>query len=262
MYTLSELFYEVMIYNSSEEADSRGEKDTNIRKRLYARLRHVEEGLPQRFLPSHNPAPSAIYLRCVGNLYAFNCMMSNDLTRMHLSEIGFAIIQSQSHDLLLELPASQPGTTIKELCLNHCRSDIKMAEMFLLHWPFEACLWRHLYLSLQPLSLMLDDPEARQLFTAGSAMVRGGCSSFRICGHLLQATQAYAWAVDTEIPTEALLHYEGCKENMETQDLPLSFALPRQDDAKNLLRGKSKRKKGGSFPEEDLGTLIEMWTFQ
>lgn len=239
---LSEFFYEVMIYNSSEESDRGGERDTHVRKRLYARLRKFEESLPQHFLPSHNSSPSAIYLR------------------MHLTEISFAIIQSQSHDMLFELPANQPSTTIKELCLTHCRSDVNLSELFLSYWPFETCLWRHLYLSLQPLALMFDNPEGRQLFTAASAMMRAGCSSFRICGHLLQATQAFTWAIDEEMPEEALPQYEGCRENMQTQGLPLSFALPRQGDAKGLLKGNSRRKQGASFPEDDLSTLIEMWT--
>ena len=109
---------------------------------------------------------------------------------------------------------------------------------------------------------MFDSSECRQLFNAASAMMRAGYSSFRICGNLLQATQAFAWTIDVEIPEETRPQYEGCRENMETRDLPLSFALPRQDDAEELLKNKSKRQKGGSFSEEDLGSLIEMWTLQ
>ena len=56
-------------------------------------------------------------------------------------------------------------------------------------------------------------------------MVRAGYNSFRICGNLLQATPAFAWTIDEEIPEETRPQYEGCRENMETQDLLLSFAL-------------------------------------
>ncbi|KAI6777639.1 uncharacterized protein J7T54_005716 [Emericellopsis cladophorae] len=242
--TLSELFYEVMRYNSADENDRGDERDINVRKAFYARLRQFEENLPQQTSANHNPSPSTIYLR------------------MHQNEVAFAIIQNQRHEAPFEISADEPGIIIKDLCARHCRSDVEMAKMFLSYWAFEPCLWRHLYLSLQPLSLMLDRSECRQLFTAASAMMRAGYSSFRICGNLLQATQAFAWTVNEEIPREAQPHYEGCKENMETQDLPLSFALPRQDDAKELLKDKSKCQKGGSFSEDDLGSLIQMWTLQ
>lgn len=181
---------------------------------------------------------------------------------MHQNEVGLAIIQNQRHGMLFELPANQPGTTIKELCVRHCRSDVEMSEKFLSQWTFESCLWRHLYLSLQPLTLMFDSPECRQLFTAASAMIRAGYSSFRICGNLLQATQAFAWAINEEIPEEARPQYAGCRDKIETQDLPLSFALPRQDDAKKFLKDKLKRNKGGSFSEENLSSLIYMWMLQ
>lgn len=60
---MSELFYDVMRHNTNHEPDLDGEQDFDIRKRLYARLRIVEQGLPQRFSPSHNANPSTIFLR-------------------------------------------------------------------------------------------------------------------------------------------------------------------------------------------------------
>lgn len=146
---------------------------------------------------------------------------------MHLNEVAFAIVQNQQHVTLFELPTNKPGTTIKSICLEHCSSDVEMSELFLSHWAFEACLWRNLYLALQPLALTLDDPQGCDLFTRASVMLRSGYSSFRTCGHLIQATQAFTWAINVDIPADALPLFEGCKEGLETQNLPLSFALPR-----------------------------------
>ena len=251
-----------MRYNSADETDRGDERDINVRKRFYARLRQSEENLPQQYSPNHNPNPSTIYPRYVVILNNSSCITPDTIIRMHQNEAGLAIIQNQRHGMLFELPANQPGNIIKELCVRHCRSDVEIFEKSLSHWAFEPCLWRHLYLSLQPLTLMFDSSECCQLFNAASAMMHAGYSSFRICGNLLQATQAFAWTIDEEIPEEARPQYEGCRENTEAWDLPLSFALPRQDDAEELLKNKSKRHKGGSFPEEDLGSLIELWTLQ
>lgn len=73
--TLSELFYEVMKYNSGEVTEREGGRDINIRKRFYARLRQFEENLPQQFSPNHNPNPSTLYLRYVGILSHSSCIM-------------------------------------------------------------------------------------------------------------------------------------------------------------------------------------------
>ena len=85
-------------------------------------------------------------------------------TRMHINEVAFAIIQNQQHSTPFQILGSRPDITVKDLCMEHCRSDIETSRSFLSHWPFEACLWRHLYMAIQPLIIMLNSSEDRQLF--------------------------------------------------------------------------------------------------
>ena len=176
---------------------------------------------------------------------------------MHMNEVAFAIIQNQQHSTPFQVLGSRPGVTIRDICVEHCRSDIETSRSFLSHWPFEACLWRHLYMAMQPLILMLDTSENRQLFTMACTMLRSGYSKFRLCGHLLQATLAFARVVGKELPEEALPQFEGCMESLETQNLPLSFALPRQDDVMKLLQGRHSSKTRDTISDDDLGMLIE-----
>lgn len=91
---------------------------------------------------------------------------------------------------------------------------------------------------MQPLVLLLDSESGRQLFTAASAMMRSGYISFSLYGHLLQATLAFLWAIGKNVPEEALGYFEGCKYGMQTRGLPLSFALPQQDNYVDVVKGK------------------------
>lgn len=240
---LTELFYSIMMHNATHKSDRGSRSDVAGLSGFYSRLRQFDESLADQFRPTHNFTLSTCYLK------------------MHINEVAFAIIQSQGHKVTLRQVASQAGVSIKDLCLWHCRSDVEISQLFLAEWPFEACLWRHQYLSLQPLVLLCDDPEARQLFTKASSMLRNGLSNFRICGHLLQATLAFAQAIGVAVPQESLPQFEGWREHIETKNLPLSFALPLQDDVNDLLRDSLTREDGGDISEQDLGTLIEQWGF-
>lgn len=239
MCVLSELFFEVMTHNANEGIVRGSASDIRTRTRFYSDLQRLDENLPDRLLASHNGSPSTYYLR------------------MHMNEVAFAIIQNQQHNTSFQILRVPSNVTIKDLCLEHCRSDIESSRSFLSHWPFEACLWRHLYMSMQPLVLMLDNSEGRQLFTVACTIMRSGYGSFRLCGHLLQATLAFADAIGKQVPPEALPQFEGCKETLQTHNLPLSFALPRQDDVTNLLRGRHGSTRRANLTEDDLGTLIE-----
>jgi hypothetical protein len=181
---------------------------------------------------------------------------------MHINEVAFSILQNQSHSTPFQIVGGRPEMTIKDWCIEHCRSDIEQCHSFLSHWPFEACLWRHLYIAIQPLTLMLDDTQNGQLFTAACTMMRSGYSNFRLCGHLLQATLAFANVIGTTLPQEALPHFAGCRERLETRNLPLSFALPRQNDTTVPLKERLSLKSPNSLAEHDLGTLIETMDLQ
>ncbi|KAM4067534.1 hypothetical protein HRG_001434 [Hirsutella rhossiliensis] len=156
-------------------------------------------------------------------------------------------------------PASQPGTTIRDLCLHHCSSDSHVVDAFLGRWPFDSLLWRHLYLSMQPLVLLFRNAVARDIFAKDCMMMRHGCHTFPICGLLLQATQAFAWAVDQPLPDEARPYLEGwTREEFTPGDLPVSFALPQQDDIKDLMTAA----RGDSANEDELGSLMQRWALE
>ncbi|KAF4511812.1 hypothetical protein G6O67_001020 [Ophiocordyceps sinensis] len=240
--SLSELFYEIMTHNVDENTVWGSDADLRIQKRLYSKLRHMTEAWPRRFYVENNIAPGTCFLR------------------MHENEVGFGIVQTLRHEALFETPASQPGTTIEDLCLRHCTSDSKTIDAYLGRWPFDSLLWRHLYLSMQPLVLMFDNPLARDVFTKDCMMMRYGCRLFPMCGQLLQATQAFAWAVDQPIPDSALPFLEGwTKEAANCSNLSVSFALPQQDDVKDLLAANAA---GTENDEDQLGALLTRWALE
>ncbi|KAM4057836.1 C6 transcription factor [Hirsutella rhossiliensis] len=240
--SLSELFYEIMTHNVSDDTAWGGETDLRIQKRLYSRLKRMTEAWPRRFYVENNVSPGTCFLR------------------MHENEVGFGIVQVTRHEALFETPASQPGTTIGDLCLHHCSSVSKTIEAYLARWPFDSLLWRHLYLSMQPLVLMFDNPIAVDIFTKNCMMMRYGCRTFRVCGHLIQATQAFAWAINQPIPDSALPYLEGwTREEANGEDLPVSFALPQQDDVKDLL---AANLAGTDNEEDQLGALLKRWALE
>ncbi|KJZ68073.1 hypothetical protein HIM_12536 [Hirsutella minnesotensis 3608] len=90
-------------------------------------------------------------------------------------------------------------------------------------------------------------------------MLRYGCHTFRVCGFLLQATQAFAWATDQTLPESALTYLEGwTKADVKSsEELPISFALPRQDDVMDLMQ---QNMEASLSVEEHLGSLVQKWS--
>ena len=177
---------------------------------------------------------------------------------MHFNEVGFAIIQTLRHEILFETPASQPGTTTGELCLLRCQSTVDTNELYLSHFPFEPCTWRHLYIAAQPLVLMLRKPRGRRLFTKTCAMLRSGVGNFCLCGYLLQAIAAFVWSIGQSLPREAEAQFKGLTASAaEVENLPISFTLPKQDNVVDLM--KETARENSSLSEESLGTLVRNW---
>ncbi|KJZ70966.1 hypothetical protein HIM_09621 [Hirsutella minnesotensis 3608] len=237
--SLAELFYEIMLHNTNEETVCGSDDDLRIRKSFYLKLRRMVDTWPKRFYVENNFAPGTHYLR------------------MQENEVGFGIVQTLRHGMLFEAPASQPGTTIGDLCFHHCASDAKTIDAYLSRWPFDTLIWRHLFFSMQSLVLMFDDPAACDIFANDCMMLRYGCHIFRICGYLLQATLAFAWTINQTIPASARPYFEGwTKEETKVEEFPVSFALPQQVDMKDLL---VRNWEGHQSVEANLGALIKSW---
>lgn len=61
--SLAVLFYEIMVHNTRPERVWGSDADLYILKRLYARLKDLEQNLPSRFLVEQNYTPSTCFLR-------------------------------------------------------------------------------------------------------------------------------------------------------------------------------------------------------
>ncbi len=175
---------------------------------------------------------------------------------MKLDEAAFGIIQTLRHQALFETPASQPGTIVKDLCLFHCQSVVDKVRSFLSHWRFDGFIWRFLYVALQPLVLLLDDPQGRQLFVNACQMMRTGADRYPICDTLLYALRAFAWAIGREIPADAMPSISTQEVYTHLKSLPIGFSLPKQGDVKDLLRAKARE---ADKSEENLAALIKAW---
>ncbi|KJZ69553.1 hypothetical protein HIM_11046 [Hirsutella minnesotensis 3608] len=239
--SLAVLFYDIMTHNTHKDTVWGSKDDLRKQRYMYAELQRMKSSWPKRFYVENNFAPTTCYLR------------------MQENEVAFGIIQTLRHSTLFETPASQPGTTIGDLCLYHCGSNAKWCDAYLSKWPFDTLIWRHLYLSMQPLVLMFDIPAACDIFANECMMMRYGCQTFRICGILLQAMQAFAWAINQTVPENARIYLEGwTKEDaMGEEELPMSFALPQQDDVKDLLQ---QNMEGSTSVEHHLGSLVKKWS--
>ncbi|KJZ68072.1 hypothetical protein HIM_12535 [Hirsutella minnesotensis 3608] len=137
--SLAVLFYDIMMHNTNEETVWGSKDDLRKQRGLYSKFKKLTASWPKRFHLENNFAPSTCYLR------------------MQENEVGFSIIQTLRNGTLFETPASEPGTTISDLCLVHCASDSQTINAYLNKWPFDTLLWRSLYLSMQPLVLTLDN---------------------------------------------------------------------------------------------------------
>ncbi|KAF5027613.1 hypothetical protein F66182_284 [Fusarium sp. NRRL 66182] len=122
----------------------------------------------------------------------------------------------------------------KDICIQHCRSDTDIIESYIQKWPIDSPVAHQLYVSMQILVPLLDDTTAQDLF----------------------ATQAFAWAMKKAIPEAARPYLEGWTQEAVEKDLPISFALPQQDEIKTLLAS-DEAVDGPSAGQ--LSSLIEKW---
>ncbi|KAI0145128.1 hypothetical protein GGR57DRAFT_322203 [Xylariaceae sp. FL1272] len=241
---LSVLFYEIMQYLTAHEkckGSCKGSpSDLRVRKGYYVRLRQFRAQLPRRFLVEENFTPSTCFLR------------------MHESEIAFSLLQGLPPEQLFRTDFDPAESfTVRDVCLRHCRSDTELIESYIRQWPIDSLVTRQLYMSMQPLVLLLEEPEAKDLFTRDCFMARLSAHNLKVGGFFLQATQAFAWAMKKDIPEAARPYLEGWTQDVVKKDLPVSFAIPQQDEIRQLLEDGGGDEN--AYIGAQLGALIEKW---
>ncbi|RKL02913.1 hypothetical protein BFJ68_g11702 [Fusarium oxysporum] len=156
-----------------------------------------------------------------------------------------------------EIPFGVPySSTVKDLRIQHCRHDTDIIASFIKKWPTNLMVAHQLYISMQTLVPILDDTAAQDLFTKSCRMAQLSSRSIRLSGVLLQATQAFVWAMDKSIPEPARQYLGGWTQETVEKDLPMSFALPPRGEVKEVLASDGSDQECSIW---NLGTLIEKW---
>lgn len=165
------------------------------------------------------------------------------------------------YTLLQYMPAEIPfgvpySSTVKDLRIQHCRHDTDIIASFIKKWPTNLMVAHQLYISMQTLVPILGETAAQDLFTKSCRMAQLSSRSIRLSGVLLQATQAFVWAMDKSIPEPARQYLEGWTQETVEKDLPMSFALPPRGEVKEVLASDGSDQECSIW---NLGTLIEKW---
>ncbi|KAF4972339.1 hypothetical protein FSARC_1061 [Fusarium sarcochroum] len=232
---LSELFYEIMHYLTSSNTTQGSEADLHNRRLFYSRLRQLRHDMPRQLILEHNPTPATYFLR------------------MDENEIAYTLLQG----IPLNTPFGAPyNLTVKDICIQHCQYDTDIMESYIQNWPIDSLIAHQLYISMQALVPILDDPVARDLFVRDCLMAHLSTCNIRLSGILLQATQAFAWAIKKSIPEAARPYLEGWTQEVVEEDLPISFALPQHKEIRKLLAS-DVTIDGCSTGQ--LSTLIKRW---
>lgn len=157
----------------------------------------------------------------------------------------------------IDIPFGVPySSTVKDLCIQHCRHDTEIIGSFIKKWPTNLMIAHQLYISMQTLVPILDDIAVQDLFTKSCRMAQLSSGSVRLSGVLLQATQAFVWAMEKFIPEPARQHLEGWTQETVEKDLPMSFALPPRGEVMEVLASDENDQECSIW---NLGTLIEKW---
>jgi hypothetical protein len=167
------------------------------------------------------------------------------------------ILYTLFRDMPVETPFGVPyNSTVKDLCIQHCRHDTEIIGSFIKKWPANLMLAHQLYISMETLVPIIDDTAAQDLFTRNSRMAQLSSSSLRLSGVLIQAIQAFVWAMDKSIPEPARQYLDGWTQETVEKDLPISFALPPREEVKEVLASDGDEQECSIW---NLGTLIEKW---
>lgn len=185
------------------------------------------------------------------------------MSRVHENEIAISILQPLPPDRPFNTRFTPPGTTVKDLLLQHCTSDAEVLESYLREWKPDVLIVRKIHVTMQPLVPLLRDPAAQAVFTRDCILACMCVPTVKLSGYLLKATQAYVWSSGQEIPESAKPYLEHWSLGEGEEDLPAKFALPQQEQIKMLLTGEETGAGGemenDNHIDEQLGALVEKW---
>ncbi|KAK2931233.1 hypothetical protein FoTM2_008743 [Fusarium oxysporum f. sp. vasinfectum] len=233
--SFSELLYETMQYLTTSRVRRGSEEDIHARRLFFSRLIQLKHDIPRQLVLERNLTPVTCFLRMDENL------------------ILYTLLQYMPAEIPFGVPYS---STVKDLRIQHCRHDTDIIASFIKKWPTNLMVAHQLYISMQTLVPILDDTAAQDLFTKSCRMAQLSSRNIRLSGVLLQATQAFVWAMDKSIPEPARQYLEGWTQETVEKDLPMSFALPPRGEVKEVLASDGSDQECSIW---NLGTLIEKW---
>lgn len=177
---------------------------------------------------------------------------------MHESEIIFTILRGLPLDTPFDTLYDLPGTTVKGIIQQRCRTDVELLRCYMQKWGSLDCLVsRHAHICMHSLIPLLNDPATHPVFTMACMIARQATLNMKVMGYLLQGVQAFAWAMRKTIPESARPFLQGWGAEAIVSDLPLAFVLPQQEDIKDAFAPDSR--KVLREVEDQLGALIERW---
>ncbi|KAF5007709.1 hypothetical protein FDECE_5957 [Fusarium decemcellulare] len=231
---LSELFYEIMTFNTTHPVMVGADANSAKRAEFYATLMEIQD--------AWRPM-----IQARDRFTAQLCYLGN-----HLSETAFSILQILPPDYRF------PGHTrsIKELCIANCESDSELIAQFMRVLPPDPLLGRALFVSLSILAPYLDEPAVKGLFVRNSFMLRACLPITPMVKVLLKGVQATAWSLGKKIPAEARQYFQNLDESGST-DLPVSFSLPHSSEIRALLSAEEDEQPGLGV---HLSTLVSRWS--
>ena len=183
--------------------------------------------------------------------------------------------------------------TAKSLIIQLCAVDVHIVELYARRWglvEYSPMFFTGIWNVTSTLVSMLDSPDPKgfspsqdmsfpkelhahdethqvaDLFTRACALVSVLERDFPVVSLVMQGVLALAWTTGKAIPLEARQYFErSTQQREELKDVPVSFALPVQEDVRALLLednedgtetsdAESKSSLGG-----DLAVLLEKW---
>ncbi|KAK2603543.1 hypothetical protein QQS21_004312 [Conoideocrella luteorostrata] len=231
------MLYSSMEWNIKSESMYGTAEDLEVRRRKLRELRLWTERLPPNMRDDINFTPQT-------------CHLSS-----YVNEVLISILRP-----LNPLTEIEPGWTAKALCLHYCKIEIDNMERFVEIYTLRdyACInICGAYNSILILVFHMNDPAVHEMFTKASRLILQTGADFPMSRFILQGIKAMSWSLKISIPPPARQYYFNLgKEKSEFRDIPISFALPEQNNVRKLLTD-SSRPKGRV---EDMGTLLSKWS--
>jgi hypothetical protein len=149
--------------------------------------------------------------------------------------------------------------SVKQLSIQHCQDEIKLANLFFKQWPPDSLIGRGQFIALSTLVPLLEDRCNHDLFTAGCQNIRFTTTIIPIMKVFLQSIQALAWSLSQIIPLSARIYFEDLEQKDDIMDLPTNFVLPQLQKLQDLLI-EDDNEDGPSETGNEISKVIARWS--